>query len=292
MFGSQGVLPLAVFQTLMVDYDLTIIDSDAKELKEQKYLVLDTEKNELVNYLKLFKDLEPQKKAANVEDVTKFVVRIQAIVRGRRARRLTDDLRAGGMENLKDDIKNIAKDKGKKLDPKANAKQTKEERMAEMKKKKAKAAQDQRLNRRKQGEVENKLNSIVRPPRDAKEKERQRRAKEDLEKFIKEDLIESLISKAHCYGESLQICKDIQTKFEQRPVTKFVYPLLQQFQFSCTGVQPKSLQTMNSLGQLMFLNRQNQLSQYDISTTKVLQSVNLGTRPPLKHYDIIDMICD
>jgi len=49
---------------------------------------------------------------------------------------------------------------------------------------------------------------------------------------------------------------------------------------------------MNSLGQLMFLNRQNQLSQYDISTTKVLQSVNLGTRPPLKHYDIIDMICD
>lgn len=76
MFGSQGVLPLAVFQTLMVDYDLTIIDSDAKELRDLKYLVLDTEKNELVNYLKLFKDLEPKKKAANVEDLTRFVVRI------------------------------------------------------------------------------------------------------------------------------------------------------------------------------------------------------------------------
>lgn len=77
-----------------------------------------------------------------------------------------------------------------------------------------------------------------------------------------------------------------------RPVTKYVYPLLQQFQFSCSGVHPKSLQTINSLGQLMFLNRQNQLSQYDISTTKALQSVNLGTRPPLKHYDIIDLVCD
>jgi len=44
------------------------------------------------------------------------------------------------MENLKDDIKNIGKDKNKKVDPKANVKQTKEERMAEMKKKKAKAA--------------------------------------------------------------------------------------------------------------------------------------------------------
>lgn len=49
---------------------------------------------------------------------------------------------------------------------------------------------------------------------------------------------------------------------------------------------------MNSLGQIMFLNNSNQLQQYDIATTKSLQSVNLGTKPPLKHYDIIDMVCD
>ena len=75
-----------------------------------------------------------------------------------------------------------------------------------------------------------------------------RRSKADLESFIKEKIIDSLIDKAHCYGESLQVCKDIQKKFESRPVTKFIYPLLQQFKFSCTGVQPKSLQTINSLG--------------------------------------------
>lgn len=78
-----------------------------------------------------------------------------------------------------------------------------------MKNKKEKAQKDQRLGRRKAAEVEKKLDGVVRPVRDAKEKERQRAQKADLEKFIRETVIESLISKAHCYGESLEVCKDI-----------------------------------------------------------------------------------
>ena len=101
-----------------------------------------------------------------------------------------------------------------------------------------------------------------------------------------------MVEKAETVGESLNVCREIQKKFEMRPVMKFVYPLLLQFQFSVTGAAPKSLQSMNSLGQIMFLNKNNQLNQFDITTTKSLQSVNLGTRPPLKHYDIIDMVCD
>jgi hypothetical protein len=96
-----------------------------------------------------------------------------------------------------------------------------------MKNKKASMAKDQRLNKRSAQTVEKKLEAVVRPPRDAKEKERLRLAKEDLEKFIKDTIIAGLIEKAHCYGESLEICKDIQKKFEMRPVTKFIYPLLQ-----------------------------------------------------------------
>jgi hypothetical protein len=42
----------------------------------------------------------------------------------------------------------------------------------------------------------------------------------------------------------------------------------------------------------MFLNATNSLSQYDVSTNKSLQQVNLGTRPPLRHYDIIDLVVD
>lgn len=42
----------------------------------------------------------------------------------------------------------------------------------------------------------------------------------------------------------------------------------------------------------MCLDAENQLNQFDVATAKSLQSVNLGTRPPLKHYPIIDMVCD
>ena len=49
----------------------------------------------------------------------------------------------------------------------------------------------------------------VRPPKDAKEKERARRAKVGLESFIKDKIIAGLIDKAHCYGESLEVCKEI-----------------------------------------------------------------------------------
>lgn len=42
----------------------------------------------------------------------------------------------------------------------------------------------------------------------------------------------------------------------------------------------------------MCLDAENQLNQFDVASVKSLQSVNLGTRPPLKHYNIIDMVCD
>ena len=65
------------------------------------------------------------------------------------------------------------------------------------------------MGRRKAAEVDKKLEQVVRPVRDAKEKERQRQARLDLEKFVKDTIIENLIEKAHCYGESLEVCKDI-----------------------------------------------------------------------------------
>ncbi len=65
-----------------------------------------------------------------------------------------------------------------------------------------------------------------------------------------------------------------------------------QFQFQTTGVSAKSLQSLSTLGQVMFLNAQNSLQQYDITTDKSLPPVSLGTRPPLKHYNIIDMVVD
>lgn len=43
MFGAQGIIPIGVFQTMMVDYDLPMIESDKRELYEHKYLFKDKE---------------------------------------------------------------------------------------------------------------------------------------------------------------------------------------------------------------------------------------------------------
>ena len=92
------------------------------------------------------------------------------------------------------------------------------------------------------------IGTLVKTGRDPRAQERAAREEEALKAFIKDHIIEAIVTKAHCYGESLEVCRDIQKKFEMRPVIKFVFPLLLQFQFNVAGVQPKSLQSMNSLG--------------------------------------------
>lgn len=47
----------------MVDYDLPMIESDLKEMKQQRFIQLDKEQNQLVDYVALLKELAPKKKA-------------------------------------------------------------------------------------------------------------------------------------------------------------------------------------------------------------------------------------
>ena len=60
----------------MVDYDLPMIDSDKRELTEEKFLVLDKQKNENILYAQLMKELGPKEQAYDVTKLTKFVIRI------------------------------------------------------------------------------------------------------------------------------------------------------------------------------------------------------------------------
>lgn len=60
----------------MVDYDLPIIDSDKKELADEKFLILDKEKNENICYMELLKDLGPKVDPIDIEKLTKVVVKI------------------------------------------------------------------------------------------------------------------------------------------------------------------------------------------------------------------------
>ena len=240
-FGAQGVLPLAVVQTLMGDYGLPMVDADKRELTERKFMLIDDEGNEMIAYMELMKDLGPKKKARSMEELAAAATKMQRVARGFLARKLAAELRAARVEHLKDDIKGIAKDKAGKKPVETKKRMTKEEKDAENKKKREATAKAQRQGKRSQLAIDKRMDTVVRSQRDAREKARLERARQEIQKFIKEDLIEGLIERAYCYGESLEVCKDIQRKYEMRPVTKYIYPLLQQFQFSCAGVQPKSL---------------------------------------------------
>lgn len=134
--------------------------------------------------------------------------------------------------------------------------------------------------------------TVVRPGKESKLNEKLLQARREIGEWLRATVIDHMIEAAFCYGESLGVCRTIQRRFETRPVTKFLFPMVQEFQFGVQGVLPKSLQAVNRLGQVMCLDAENQLNQFDIATVKSLQSVNLGTRPPLKHYNIIDMVCD
>jgi hypothetical protein len=73
---------------------------------------------------------------------------------------------------------------------------------------------------------------VVKIPKDKNVKtgnDRSTKLKEDLTKYIKDVILEGIITAAQCYGESLIVGRDIQKNFENRPVTKFVYPMIQEF---------------------------------------------------------------
>jgi hypothetical protein len=134
--------------------------------------------------------------------------------------------------------------------------------------------------------------AVARPGKEGKFADKLHAARKEMSEYLRATVIEQMIEAAFCYGESLGVCRTVQRRFETRPVTKFLYPMIQEFQFGVQGVLPKSLQAVNGLGQVMCLDAENQLNQFDVASVKSLQSVNLGTRPPLKHYNIIDMVCD
>ena len=163
---------------------------------------------------------------------------------------------AGIRDTLKD-LKGGKKVTGKTEKAQPKQKLTREQMEAEKQKKQEAQAKAQRQGRRDNATLDKKMANVAKPQRNAKERERELKMEAELREYIKETYVEEIITKAFCYGESLGVCRTIQQKYENRPVTKYLYPLLQQFQFTSQGVSSKSLQAYNQLGQIMFLNSQN-----------------------------------
>jgi hypothetical protein len=77
--------------------------------------------------------------------------------------------------------------------------------------------------------LEQKMATIVRPGKEGKMSEKMLQARRELGQFIESNILDHIIEAAFCYGESLGVCRTIQKRFEARPVTKFLFPMLQEF---------------------------------------------------------------
>jgi len=114
----------------------------------------------------------------------------------------------------------------------------------------------------------------------------------DITRFIQKSLINQIVNNAFLYGESLLLSRQIQQKFENRPVPKDVFALFHEFQYPIQDPLPHSLHCISSLGRVLYQEAMGHLHQIDIMTGSQLSPYFLGIRMPLRYTPILDTICD
>jgi len=117
-------------------------------------------------------------------------------------------------------------------------------------------------------------------------------AKADKIRFIQRVILTEIINKAVLQGESLVLSRQIQTNYENRPVDKDIFTFSHEFQYTIADCLPHTLQSISSLGRILYLEQMGNLYQIDVTSEKQLSPYFLGVRMPLKYTPILDMICD
>lgn len=105
--------------------------------------------------------------------------------------------------------------------------------------------------------------------------------------FIKE-----CVDKAMIYGDSLSLSREIQAKYETRPVKKDVFVCIQDLEIDIIDVLPKCIFSSGKTSRLLFMNRTSELNQYDIANQTSLKPLYLGTQVPLGKSALLDSCFD
>ena len=79
--------------------------------------------------------------------------------------------------------------------------------------------------------MDDKMGKVIRQPKKETKVETEKREKyvAELSEFMREKILDAIITQAVKAGESINLGKEVQKKFQTRPVKKYVYPLLQEF---------------------------------------------------------------
>ena len=136
--------------------------------------------------------------------------------------------------------------------------------------------------------MEEKLKKTLgEPPKDDRTKEKVTAIYNKCKTVINE-IIDNVLG----YGQSLKLSKEIQKKYETRPVIKDVFVTLQDLEIDIIDLVPRSLSVSTSTGRVAYMDKEGNLFEYDIANQQNLKSINLSSKVPLKKSRIIDYAFD
>jgi hypothetical protein len=164
--------------------------------------------------------VKPAGKAAGADELTTAAVFIQRMWRRYLTSKPSLSKQMGGkLEDIKE--QNTAIDKGLEFNPVARnlKKQQPSNTSAKSEAQKLRALEKKRA-------ADDKASGIRGTGKNGEITDVDRKARADAENFIKSLLNIDILPKALSYGESLGTCREIQKHFEERAVTKNLFPLM------------------------------------------------------------------
>lgn len=189
-----------------------MILDDQLELEKRGYVEVDEFDGKYVDYNGILAQVRPNARKAVSAQASHTVAakKIQACWRGHagrleaRNKRFALTQAAAALANVGKDAQNLGSGKGK-------------------------GAKDKKQQQQDQDPLSLKMGTVIRPAKESKSSDKATLARRGISEFIKDVIVEHMVESAFCYGESLAACRTIQHRFETRPVTKYMYPMLQEF---------------------------------------------------------------
>lgn len=106
------------------------------------------------------------------------------------------------------------------------------------------------------------------------------------------DFLTGVINRAVGFGESLILSKEIQKKYEERPVTKDVFVALKDMEVETINIMPHCIFTSTQTGRIMALDKNSHLHQYDLVSKSKLIPLDLSIKVPLKESALLGAAFD
>lgn len=311
--SGKGLIAFPDFKALLANFGLGIDDNDARYLSEEECLISEGNKV-FCNYEKFMRVAFPESDPIKKEITNQAAKRVLRFLRTmhwkkkheKTHKRVTiNELRKGSTISSKSK-RSTSTTKGKKVEPpviiKEELSKQKPKELFELNEggksvtlspdktqgKDQKKAGKSTAKKKEDMTLDEKMKAMLPVPTvDDKAKERAAKVEARFRKLIYE-----LVDQAVGYGESLKLSREIQGKYESRPVLKDVFITLQDLELEVVDPLPRSLCISSTTGRIGYMDKDGNMEEYDLANNQTLKGINLGSKIPLKRSKVIDFVFD